>query len=198
MTGKPQPETAVLETRAADPAAPRGIRVAPRAGSKRTARPESSNPNHKKSTGARSTPLGRKSFDTPTPWPADAIERRTVAALIPYARNARKHKAKQVAEITASKRCRSSRPPTPPPAPPFSRLLVLAAPRPASGFSRPHPAPQGRGRAVGRAGTLDRIQALRATTCGLGCRGDQSSGSGSTAARRTASASVSAAAGFAK
>ena len=140
--------------------------------------------------------VSRKKFRPPSPWPAEAIERRTVASLIPYARNARKHTAKHVAEIAASKRCRSSRPPTPPP--PFSRLSVLAAPRPASGLSRPHPAPQGRGRAVGTAGTLDRIQALRATTCGLGCRGDQSSGSGTTAARRTASASVSAAAGFSK
>jgi ParB-like chromosome segregation protein Spo0J len=34
-----------------------------------------------------------------TPWPADKIERRAVAALIPYARNARKHGARQIGEI---------------------------------------------------------------------------------------------------
>jgi hypothetical protein len=38
----------------------------------------------------------------PTPWPADQIERRRVAQLIPYARNARRHRASQTAEIKAS------------------------------------------------------------------------------------------------
>jgi ParB-like chromosome segregation protein Spo0J len=37
-----------------------------------------------------------------TTWPADAIERRPLASLIPYARNARKHTARQIAEIAAS------------------------------------------------------------------------------------------------
>ena len=41
-------------------------------------------------------------MDTPIPWPADKIERRTVAALIPYARNARRHRPSQIAEIAAS------------------------------------------------------------------------------------------------
>jgi hypothetical protein len=42
-------------------------------------------------------------LDPPTPrWPADTIERRTVAALIPYARNARRHRSSQIAEIKAS------------------------------------------------------------------------------------------------
>jgi hypothetical protein len=41
-------------------------------------------------------------LDPPTPWPADKIERRTVAALIPYARNARRHRPSQIAEIAAS------------------------------------------------------------------------------------------------
>ena len=35
-------------------------------------------------------------------WPADKVERRAVAALIPYARNARTHSAAQVAQIAAS------------------------------------------------------------------------------------------------
>jgi ParB-like chromosome segregation protein Spo0J len=35
-------------------------------------------------------------------WPADAIERRPVAELIPYARNARKHSPTQIAEIAGS------------------------------------------------------------------------------------------------
>ena len=35
-------------------------------------------------------------------WPADSVERRAVASLIPYARNARTHSAQQVAQIAAS------------------------------------------------------------------------------------------------
>ena len=35
-------------------------------------------------------------------WPADAIERRSVESLIPYARNARTHSDAQVAQIAAS------------------------------------------------------------------------------------------------
>ncbi|MCO6052328.1 site-specific DNA-methyltransferase [Mesorhizobium sp. RP14(2022)] len=35
-------------------------------------------------------------------WPADRVERRAVASLIPYARNARTHSAQQVAQIAAS------------------------------------------------------------------------------------------------
>jgi len=35
-------------------------------------------------------------------WPADAVERRSVSALIPYARNARTHSDEQVAQIAAS------------------------------------------------------------------------------------------------
>ena len=35
-------------------------------------------------------------------WPADAVERRPVAALVPYARNARTHSDEQVAQIAAS------------------------------------------------------------------------------------------------
>jgi hypothetical protein len=91
MTGKPQPETAGSATPSAEPAA----------AEKRPGR-KSQFPNRKKSTGARSTRSGRKSFRPPTPWPADAIERRAVAALIPYARNARRHRPSQVAEIAAS------------------------------------------------------------------------------------------------
>ena len=35
-------------------------------------------------------------------WPADKVERRAVAALIPYARNARMHSAEQIDQIAAS------------------------------------------------------------------------------------------------
>src|SRR5450631_1478974 len=35
-------------------------------------------------------------------WPADHVERRPLASLIPYARNARTHSAAQVAQIAAS------------------------------------------------------------------------------------------------
>jgi DNA modification methylase len=35
-------------------------------------------------------------------WPADSVERRAVAALIPYARNARTHSPEQVAQIASS------------------------------------------------------------------------------------------------
>ena len=41
-------------------------------------------------------------MDTPTPWPADQVERRTVSTLIPYARNARRHRPSQIKEIAAS------------------------------------------------------------------------------------------------
>jgi ParB-like chromosome segregation protein Spo0J len=40
--------------------------------------------------------------DEMTNWPADKIERRKVADLIPYARNARTHSDEQVAQIAAS------------------------------------------------------------------------------------------------
>lgn len=38
----------------------------------------------------------------PAPWPADRVERRPVAALVPYARNARTHSPEQVAQIARS------------------------------------------------------------------------------------------------
>lgn len=37
-------------------------------------------------------------------WPADAVERRSIADLIPYARNARTHSDEQIAQIAASMR----------------------------------------------------------------------------------------------
>jgi hypothetical protein len=37
-------------------------------------------------------------------WPADAVERRPIEALVPYARNARTHSPEQVAQIAASLR----------------------------------------------------------------------------------------------
>jgi len=39
---------------------------------------------------------------TEAKWPADAVERRPVAALVPFARNARTHSDEQVAQIAAS------------------------------------------------------------------------------------------------
>jgi DNA modification methylase len=53
-------------------------------------------------------PASRKSRRTDSPespeqgWPADKVERRPVAGLIPYARNARTHSEEQVAQIAAS------------------------------------------------------------------------------------------------
>ena len=44
-------------------------------------------------------------FLTATPiktWPADVVERCSIAALVPYARNARTHSDEQVAQIAAS------------------------------------------------------------------------------------------------
>lgn len=43
-----------------------------------------------------------RAAEKPAPWPADAVERRPLAALTPYARNARTHSDGQVAEIAAS------------------------------------------------------------------------------------------------
>ncbi|MFN4014741.1 MAG: site-specific DNA-methyltransferase [Reyranella sp.] len=40
--------------------------------------------------------------ETEARWPADAVERRPVAALVPFARNARTHSDEQVAQIAAS------------------------------------------------------------------------------------------------
>src|SRR6185437_5524781 len=37
-------------------------------------------------------------------WPADRVERRPVASLVPYARNARTHSPEQVAQVAASVR----------------------------------------------------------------------------------------------
>lgn len=52
--------------------------------------------------------LGQKAAPVPAekgqPWPADAVERRPVAALVPYARNARTHSPEQVAQVAASVR----------------------------------------------------------------------------------------------
>lgn len=39
---------------------------------------------------------------TPQKWPSDAVERRAVSDLVPYARNARTHSDEQVAQIAAS------------------------------------------------------------------------------------------------
>lgn len=43
-------------------------------------------------------------MSTVTDWPADHVERRSIDALIPYARNARTHSESQVAQIAASMR----------------------------------------------------------------------------------------------
>tara|TARA_R110000737_G_scaffold340221_1_gene362887 strand:+ start:13255 stop:13911 length:657 start_codon:yes stop_codon:yes gene_type:complete len=41
-------------------------------------------------------------YFAPINWPADNVERKTVASLIPYARNSRTHSDEQVAQIAAS------------------------------------------------------------------------------------------------
>ena len=66
--------------------------------------PETSFPKRKKVTVTRSTSARAKCFDPPYPWPADHVERRPLASLIAYARNARKHGPKQIAELAASMR----------------------------------------------------------------------------------------------
>jgi ParB-like nuclease family protein len=56
-----------------------------------------------KSRGPRkATPPPAETSPQPPQWPADAVERRAVAALVPYARNARTHSDAQVAQIAAS------------------------------------------------------------------------------------------------
>ena len=57
----------------------------------------------KKTAPAAKSPKARKDAPPSGPvWPADSVERRPVAELTPYARNARKHSAKQVDQIVAS------------------------------------------------------------------------------------------------
>ena len=54
---------------------------------------------------AQSRRAGKESgavAETGARWPADAVERRPVAALVPHARNARTHSDEQVAQIAAS------------------------------------------------------------------------------------------------
>lgn len=51
---------------------------------------------------AKSRPVAEKTGPVAQHWPADAVERRPVAGLIPYARNARTHSEAQVAQIAAS------------------------------------------------------------------------------------------------
>jgi DNA modification methylase len=48
--------------------------------------------------------LKTQKSDAPTAWPADNVERRAIASLVPYARNARTHSEEQVAQIAASMR----------------------------------------------------------------------------------------------
>lgn len=60
-----------------------------------------------KNIAAHGSPFGRlRSLTEPSLeeryWPADAVERRSLAALVPYARNARTHSDAQVAQIAAS------------------------------------------------------------------------------------------------
>jgi hypothetical protein len=51
-------------------------------------------------------PASRKATSKPAPpkieWPADQVERRPIAELVPYARNARLHSDAQIAQIAAS------------------------------------------------------------------------------------------------
>ena len=52
--------------------------------------------------GAKQTSKPKTITSTRAKWPSDTPERRTVASLIPYARNARTHSDAQVAQIAAS------------------------------------------------------------------------------------------------
>lgn len=47
-------------------------------------------------------PRRKKAAQAAHPWPADKVERRPLSALYPYAKNARRHSAQQIAEIVAS------------------------------------------------------------------------------------------------
>jgi len=51
------------------------------------------------SVGKKTAPVAGR---TGKPWPADAVERRPVSALVPYVRNARTHSPEQVAQLAAS------------------------------------------------------------------------------------------------
>jgi ParB-like chromosome segregation protein Spo0J len=53
-------------------------------------------------TSTRATTKNKRTRPEPAPWPADRVERRAVAALVPSARNARVHSARQVGQIAAS------------------------------------------------------------------------------------------------
>ena len=59
-------------------------------------------PSKTKADAASSAKIVPSTRAKPAKWPADAPERRTVASLIPYARNARTHSDAQVAQIAAS------------------------------------------------------------------------------------------------
>lgn len=56
----------------------------------------------KRNQKAETAVLNAKTVTPTRAWPADAIERRKVSELIPYARNARTHSDAQVAQIAAS------------------------------------------------------------------------------------------------
>lgn len=51
---------------------------------------------------AEIAPTGRKTAPAAKLWPADAVERRPVASLAPYARNARTHSPAQIEQLVAS------------------------------------------------------------------------------------------------
>lgn len=51
---------------------------------------------------AETAQAGGKPASVASLWPADAVERRPIASLVPYARNARTHSPEQVAQIAAS------------------------------------------------------------------------------------------------
>jgi DNA modification methylase len=51
---------------------------------------------------AEQATAAKKTAPEPPAWPADAVERRPVASLVPYARNARTHSPQQVEQLAAS------------------------------------------------------------------------------------------------
>jgi hypothetical protein len=47
-------------------------------------------------------PAAKPAASETRPWPADAVERRPIETLVPYARNARTHTPAQIDQIAAS------------------------------------------------------------------------------------------------
>ncbi len=51
---------------------------------------------------ARRPAIASKAIDNQSPWPADAVERRPIASIVAYEKNARLHSPEQIKQIAAS------------------------------------------------------------------------------------------------